>query len=138
MGIQEMLMRVMVVVGTPAITPFFDIEVTVPILGVPVNVIIGACAGAASGIALAPPEESRSMLFKTAFVSVVFAFTFAALFEGVVRYAFDVQVETKYVSALAVLLGLLGRVVVPAVLERLPGWMDRLPFIGSNKTPKGE
>lgn len=138
MGIQEMWFKVAVALATPIVTPFFTVDVTVPVLGVPVNVIIGACAGAVSGIALAPPEESRSVLFKTALVSVVFAFTFAALTEGALRYMFDVVVDTKYVSAFAVLLGLLGRVVVPAVLNRLPDWMDRLPFIGSNKTPKGE
>jgi hypothetical protein len=136
--IQDVLMRVALAAVPPASSPWFNVDITVPYIGVPVNVVVGACAGAISGFAFSTPEESRKKLFQTALVSVTFACSVVSLAEGVVRYQFGWNVETKYLAALAVLLSLLGRFLVPAIIKRLPGWLDKLPFVGSPKPPRGE
>jgi ABC-type sulfate transport system permease subunit len=138
MDMSEVWLRVGLAVVPPASSSLFTMDLTVPFIGVPVNVVVGACAGAISGFAFAQPEESRKKLFQTAMVSVVFACSVVALAEGVTRYWFHWDVESKYLAALAVLLSLLGRFIVPAVIERLPGWLDKLPFTRSSKTPEGD
>lgn len=137
-GLNDAIWRVAALLVPSASSPMFNMDITVPYIGVPVNVVVGAVAGAISGFAFSPPEESRKKLFQTALVSVVFACSVVALAEGVMRYKFGWQVESKYLAALAVLLSLMGRFLVPAIIKRLPGWLDKLPFVGSQKPPQGE
>ena len=138
MNMSDFWLRVGMALVPPAAAPMFSMDITVPFIGVPVNVVVGACAGAASGFGFAPPEESRKKLFWTALTSVVFSCAVVALVEGFTKYWLKVEVESKYLAALALLLSLLGRFLVPAVIERLPGWLDKVPFLKTPKPPQGD
>ena len=136
-GFSEALWRVAATI-TPSVVaaPAFNVDITVPYIGVPVNVIVGAVAGTIAGFAFAPKEESRSTLFKLSFLSVVFACAATALVEGGVKHWLHAEVEVKYLAALATMIALLSRFLIPAITKRVPGWLDRVPFIGSQN--KGE
>lgn len=139
MNMNDVYWRVLVGVSAPHLSSaMLHMDVTVPFIGQPVNVLVGACAGAVCGIGLAKPQESRRDLFWTALISVAFAVSTAAMVEGAVKFWFKTEIETKYLAALALMIALLGRKIVPAVIERLPGWLDKVPFFRNSKTPEGD
>lgn len=109
-------------------------EVSVPYLGVPINVVVAASAGAVAGFAFAGKLESRLRVFQVAFASVVLGCAITTLLELYMTYKLGWEVETRALPAIALIVACVARWLVPAVIERIGPWLDSLPFV----KPKGK
>lgn len=117
-----------------AATSFIHPEISTPFVGVSINVVVAACAGAISGIAFSNKDEPRTQMFKIALGCVIMGCALDALVIGIVEWKFKVVVPPNMVSALAVVIAFISRWLLPAIIERVPSWLDKIPFL--RKTDK--
>lgn len=108
-------------------------DITVLYLGVPVNVVVAACAGALAGFAFAAPLETRKRIFQVAFACVVLGCTAASLLEAFIAYRFKAQIEPKVLASMALILSFWLRWIIPAVIERIGPWLDKIPFLAKKE-----
>lgn len=132
MDITDALTRLMIG-GTAVVTaaaPSFSPDITVPYLGVPLNVIVACAAGAYSSFSFGKKVEPRSAMFKLFFACVFMGCAFTAIANAMVRFWFEGFEITDGVQAgMGAILSCLTRFIIPAIIARIDPWLDKIPFL---------
>jgi hypothetical protein len=118
-------------VGTTAAVSYVD--VSVPYIGVPLNVVVAAIGGTIAGFAWSDRMRSRRQVFGTAFGSVLAACAMTWILGMLAKHFWHMSVEVRDLAPLAIIIALFGRRWIPAVNDRIGPWLDNIPFINKSK-----
>lgn len=113
--------------GAGAATSY--INITMPYLGVPLNVVVAAALGVLAGMAWDERELTRKQQSKMAVGLMFVACATTALITFVAPH-WHWSVDARAMAPLALVIAAFGPKWMPAVNDRIGPWLDKIPFFG--------
>lgn len=95
-----------------------------------VAIIVACAAGAYSSFAFGEKIAPRSKMFQLWMACVFMGWAFSVVTTATVHYwfpKFDLAIEVR--AGLSAIVSCLTRFIIPAVIERIGPWLDRIPFL---------
>lgn len=116
---------VIATVGASAIS-----NVLLPYVGVPLNVLVACAAGAYSSFSFGERVEPRGRMFQLFTACVIMGCAFTAVVNAAISHWFDgFQLTDGVAAGVGAIVSCLTRFFIPALIERIGPWMDRVPFL---------
>jgi hypothetical protein len=120
------------VAGTAAVS---YIDISIPYIGVPLNVVVAAIGGTIAGFAWSEKVEARKKVFGIAFACVISACAMTWIAGMLARHFWGIKVDTRDLAPLAIIFALFGRQWIPAVQSHVDPWLSSIPFINKASPP---
>lgn len=110
-------------------------SVTVAFLGVPFNLVVACGLGAYASFSFGDPVKPRSKMANLFVSCVIIGCAFTAITNALIAHFMQVELKPGVQAGVGAILSCLSRFIIPAVIERIPNWLDKIPFL---KKGKGE
>ena len=106
-----------------------DAQVTVGFVGVPVNLIVACALGAYASFSFGDPVSPRSRMLNLFVACVIVGCAFTAITNAAIEHFLRVNLLPGVQAGIGAILSCLSRFIIPAVIERIPRWLDKIPFL---------
>lgn len=126
----DVIMRVVgsVVIATAGASTISD--VLLPYVGVPLNVLVACVAGAYSSFSFGERVEPRSRMFQLFTACVIMGWAFTVVVNAAIFHWLDgFKLTDGAAAGMGAIVSCLTRFFIPALIERIGPWMDKLPFL---------
>lgn len=111
----------------------FTPEVTVAFLGVPFNVVVACGLGAYASFSFGEQVKPRSRMLNVFIASVIVGCALTSITNASISHFLNVELLPGVRAGMGALVSCLSRFIIPAVIERIPNWLDRIPFLRKGK-----
>lgn len=125
MNLGQATTGVVLTAAAPTVLQTFNLEMYIGVEG---NVLIAVIVGALCAIVFVKGKEPRKDLYLVALGSVLIGCAVTSLISLVVHKMYGVTMQPKHMASVGIIVGALLRFVIPPFIERIPGWLDRIPF----------
>lgn len=122
--------------GSVAVTsmfPAFHPDFTTPYLGVPFNVVIACIAGAYSSFSFGDKVEPRKRMYNLFLACVIMGGAWTAITNAVITHFTDFELSNGVQAGIGAIISCLSRFFIPAMIERIGPWLDKIPFLSKKK-----
>jgi hypothetical protein len=117
--------------GSPILTQ----NVSIAYVGVPLNLVVACGLGAYASFSFGDPVTPRSKMLNLFMSCVIIGCAFTAVTNAAISHFMHVTLLPGAQAGIGAILSCLSRFIIPAVIERIPYWLDKIPFL---KREKGE
>jgi hypothetical protein len=113
--------------------PGLSQNVTIAFVGVPLNLIVACGLGAYASFSFGDPVTPRSRMLNLFVSCIIIGCAFTAITNASISHFMHVTLLPGVKAGIGAILSCLSRFIIPAVIERIPRWLDKIPFLRRDK-----